>query len=331
MANNVSDSQDKILNALKDGKFHSGESLGELLGVSRTAVWKQLQKLEEIGLQVESVKGTGYRVANGIDLLVKDDITAHLRESNRNEPRSIELFQSLDSTNKYLQEQAEKSDCSGSVVLAERQTSGRGRRGKTWVSPFAANIYMSILWDFEQGAQALEGLSLAIGVAVRRALIELGLEDVRLKWPNDIYIGNKKLGGILLEMIGDPAGHCSVVIGVGINVSMPASMAVNIDQPWTDCCSESDAPIARSRLAALLIDNIFDILNDFESLGFAGYRDEWQEADAFKGLQGTISTPRDSVSGTVIGVDNRGAVQLKLMSGEVKSFIGGELSLRLAK
>ena len=331
MANNVSDSQDKILNALKDGKFHSGESLGELLGVSRTAVWKQLQKLEEIGLQVESVKGTGYRVANGIDLLVKDDITAHLRESNRNEPRSIELFQSLDSTNKYLQEQAEKSDCSGSVVLAERQTSGRGRRGKTWVSPFAANIYMSILWDFEQGAQALEGLSLAIGVAVRRALIELGLEDVRLKWPNDIYIGNKKLGGILLEMIGDPAGHCSVVIGVGINVSMPASMAVNIDQPWTDCCSESDAPIARSRLAALLIDNIFDILNDFESLGFAGYRDEWQEADAFKGLQGTISTPRDSVSGTVIGVDNSGAVQLKLMSGAVKSFIGGELSLRLAK
>ena len=331
MANNVSDSQDKILNALKDGKFHSGESLGELLGVSRTAVWKQLQKLEEIGLQVESVKGTGYRVANGIDLLVKDDITAHLRESNRNEPRSIELFQSLDSTNKYLQEQAEKSDCSGSVVLAERQTSGRGRRGKTWVSPFAANIYMSILWDFEQGAQALEGLSLAVGVAVRRALIEVGLEDVRLKWPNDIYIGNKKLGGILLEMIGDPAGHCSVVIGVGINVSMPASIAVNIDQPWTDCCSESDAPIARSRLAALLIDNIFDILNDFESLGFAGYRDEWQEADAFKGLQGTISTPRDSVSGTVIGVDNSGAVQLKLMSGEVKSFIGGELSLRLAK
>jgi len=331
MANNVSDSQDKILNALKDGKFHSGESLGELLGVSRTAVWKQLQKLEEIGLQVESVKGTGYRVANGIDLLVKDDITTHLRESNRNEPRSIELFQSLDSTNKYLQEQAEKSGCSGSVVLAERQTSGRGRRGKTWVSPFAANIYMSILWDFEQGAQALEGLSLAVGVAVRRALIEVGLEDVRLKWPNDIYIGNKKLGGILLEMIGDPAGHCSVVIGVGINVSMPALIAVNIDQPWTDCCSESDAPIARSRLAALLIDNIFDILNDFESLGFAGYRDEWQEADAFKGLQGTISTPRDSVSGTVIGVDNSGAVQLKLMSGEVKSFIGGELSLRLAK
>ena len=331
MANNVSDSQDKILNALKDGKFHSGESLGELLGVSRTAVWKQLQKLEEIGLQVESVKGTGYRVVNGIDLLVKDDITVHLRDRNRNEPRSIELFQSLGSTNKYLREQAEKSDCSGSVVLAERQTSGRGRRGKTWVSPFAANIYMSILWDFEQGAQALEGLSLAIGVAVRRALIEVGLEDVRLKWPNDIYIGNKKLGGILLEMIGDPAGHCSVVIGVGINVSMPASMAVNIDQPWTDCCSESDAPIARSRLAALLIDNIFDILNDFESLGFAGYRDEWQEADAFKGLQGTISTPRDSVSGTVIGVDNSGAVQLKLMSGEVKSFIGGELSLRLAK
>ena len=153
MANNVSDSQNKILYALKDGKFHSGESLGELLGVSRTAVWKQLQKLEEIGLQVESVKSTGYRVLNGIDLLVKSDIFAHLRDSNRNALSSIELFHSLDSTNKYVREQAEKSDYSGSVVFAERQTSGRGRRGKTWVSPFAANIYMSVLWDFEQGAR----------------------------------------------------------------------------------------------------------------------------------------------------------------------------------
>lgn len=331
MATNVSELQIKILNVLQDGKFHSGESLGELLGVSRTAVWKQLQKLEEIGLQVESVKGTGYRVANGIDLLVKEDIVAHLRSVGGNIPRAIEVFQSLDSTNKYVREQAEKLDYAGSVVLAERQTSGRGRRGKTWVSPFAANVYMSILWDFEQGAQALEGLSLAIGVAVRRALIDLGLGNVRLKWPNDIYIGNKKLGGILLEMIGDPAGHCSVVIGVGINVSMPASMAVSIDQPWTDCHSESQTPIYRNKLAAALIHNIFELLKDFETIGFAGYRDEWQEADAYKGRQGTISTPQDSISGTVIGVDNSGAVQLKMKSGEIRRFIGGELSLRLTK
>lgn len=327
----MSDLQDKILHILKDGNFHSGESLGDQLGVSRTAVWKQLQKLEEMGLQVESVKGTGYRVATGFELLCRDSITAHLSSADAQMPRQIEIFQTLDSTNKYVRERAEQSDYSASVVFAERQTSGRGRRGKTWVSPFAANIYMSILWEFEQGAQALEGLSLGIGVAVRRALAELGLDNVSLKWPNDIYIADKKLGGILLEMIGDPAGQCFVIIGVGINVSMPESTATDIDQPWTDLRTESKEPISRNKLAAVLVDNIFNLLDDFETVGFAGYRDEWQAADAFKGQQGTISTPRDSISGTVVGVDNSGAVQLRLADGKVQSFIGGELSLRRTK
>ena len=321
----MSNLQDKILSILKDGAFHSGESLGEQLGVSRTAVWKQLQKVEEMGLQIESVKGTGYRVANGFELLCKETIVAHLSSANAQLPRQIEIFQTLDSTNKYV---GERADYSTSVVFAERQTSGRGRRGKTWVSPFAANIYMSILWDFEQGAQALEGLSLGVGVAVRRALVELGLDNVSLKWPNDIYVAGKKLGGILLEMLGDPAGQCSVIIGVGINVSMPETTAADIDQPWTDLRAESKEPISRNKLAAVLVDKIFTLLAYFETVGFAQYRDEWQAADAFKGQQGTISTPRDSISGTVVGVDNSGAVQLRLSSGEVQSFIGGELSLR---
>ena len=190
---------------------------------------------------------------------------------------------------------------------------------------------MSILWDFEQGAQALEGLSLGVGVAVRRALVELGIGNVGLKWPNDIYIGDKKLGGILLEMIGDPAGQCSVIVGVGINVAMPSKNTVDIDQPWTDLNSESAMPVSRNKLAANLTDHIFQLLDSFEVIGFGHYRDEWQDADAFKGRQGTIQTPRDAISGTIVGVDNRGAVQLRLPNGEVQSFIGGELSLRLAK
>ena len=135
----------------------------------------------------------------------------------------LEIFKSIDSTNKYAREKAEQAPASGSVVLAEQQSAGRGRRGKTWVSPFAANIYLSIVWDFEQGAQALEGLSLAVGVAVKRALNAQGVNGVQLKWPNDIYVEGQKLGGILLEMIGDPAGQCSVIVGVGINVAMPES------------------------------------------------------------------------------------------------------------
>ena len=326
----MSDLQNQILDILKDGNFHSGGSLGEQLGVSRTAIWKQLQKLEDMGLPVESVKGTGYRLANGLELLAKTSIVKHLCNAKAQIPRRIEILKSVDSTNKYLHEQTD-ADYSKAVVFAERQTSGRGRRGKAWVSPFAANIYMSILWDFEQGAQALEGLSLGVGVAVRRALVELGIGNVGLKWPNDIYIGDKKLGGILLEMIGDPAGQCSVIVGVGINVAMPSKNTVDIDQPWTDLNSESAMPVSRNKLAANLTDHIFQLLDSFEVIGFGHYRDEWHDADAFKGRQGTIQTPRDAISGTIVGVDNRGAVQLRLPNGEVQSFIGGELSLRLAK
>jgi len=327
----VSELQSKILQILKDGEFHSGESLGERLGVSRTAVWKQLQKLEAIGLQLESVKGTGYRVPAGFELLEHSQISGQLSVPIELVPTQLEIFQSIDSTNKYLRDQADNPQYARSVVLAESQLSGRGRRGKTWVSPFAANIYMSTLWDFERGAEALEGLSLGVGVAVRRALLEVGLADVQLKWPNDIYIGQKKLGGILLEMLGDPAGHCSVVVGVGINVSMPVQAGETIDQDWTDINSQLNKPISRNRLAAALISHILVLLDSFQASGFAPYRDEWQSADAFAGQQATVATVRDSISGTVVGVDTGGALEMQLASGEIQRFIGGELSLRLTK
>ena len=321
----MSELQEKILAVLNDGGFHSGEALGSALGVSRTAVWKQLQKLATMGLPLESIKGTGYRLAQGFELLAAVDIRAHLNAAS---PRHIDVFHSLESTNTFAREQAANRDYAGSVVFAERQTAGRGRRGKEWLSPFGASIYMSVLWDFEQGAQALQGLSLAVGVAVRRALLELGLADVSLKWPNDIYVKGKKLGGILLEMVGDPEGHCSVVIGIGINVSMPIAIGQNIDQPWTDLDSELLSAVSRNKLAARLIDEIFTLLADFETVGFSAYRDEWESADAFSGLQCAIITPRETVSGVLLGVDNNGAVRLRLADGSIQRFIGGELSLR---
>ena len=327
----MSELQTKILHILKDGAFHSGESLGEVLGVSRTAVWKQLQKLEKLGLQLESVKGTGYRVQTGFEPLDRAEILEKLVTKSNLQPQRLEVFQSIDSTNKYLRERAGDPDYSRSAVFAETQTLGRGRRGKSWVSPYGANIYLSILWDFELGAESFGGLSLAIGVAVRRALLAIGLDGVRLKWPNDIYISQKKLGGILLEMVGDPAGHCSVVVGVGINVSMPSASAAEIDQDWTDISTELGELCSRNQLASTLVGNIFDLLANFQDVGFSQYRDEWQLADAFKGLQATVSTPREAVSGKVIGVDAGGALEMRLANGETQRFIGGELSLRLAK
>ena len=336
----VSDTQSKILDILKDGAFHSGEALGEKVGCSRTAVWKHLQKLETLGLVIETTKGTGYRIVGGVDLLEESVVTGALSAEANPHLSDINIFQTIDSTNTYARELAEKSSASGSVILAEQQTAGRGRRGKNWVSPFAANIYLSIVWDFEQGAQALEGLSLAIGVAVERALTAHGVQGVKLKWPNDIYVEQKKLGGILLEMIGDPAGHCSVIVGVGLNVSMPASQADTIDQDWTDVTAELQGQQAtgadsvlpgRNQLAAALISEILPLLSTFQSQGFAAYRDEWQAADAFFGQAAAISTPKQSIAGVVRGVDANGALRLELDNGKIESFIGGELSLRLVE
>ncbi len=328
----MSDTQSKILDILKDGEFHSGETLGEKVGCSRTAVWKHLQTLEAMGLLIETTKGTGYRIVGGVDLLDGQAITGALAVAAKPHLSKINIFQTIDSTNTYARQLAEKNSVSGLVILAEQQTGGRGRRGKSWVSPFAANIYLSIVWDFEQGAEALEGLSLAVGVAVRRALIAHGVQGVKLKWPNDIYVEQKKLGGILLEMIGDPAGHCSVVIGVGLNVSMPVSQASAIDQDWTDVATElQDKLPARNKLAAELISEILPLLSTFQEQGFAAYRDEWQAADAFYGQPAVISTPKQSTAGIVKGVGINGALRLELDSGNIESFIGGELSLRLAK
>ena len=332
--------QDKILDILKDGQFHSGESLGEALGCSRTAVWKQLQKLESLGLSIESIKGTGYRVAGGFELLDAELMLSQIDSLATAQIANLEIFKSIDSTNKYAREKAETQPSSGSVILAEQQTAGRGRRGKTWVSPFAANIYLSIVWDFEQGAQALEGLSLAVGVAVKRALNAHGVESVQLKWPNDIYVDGQKLGGILLEMIGDPAGHCSVIIGVGINVAMPEDQAAAIDQDWTDvktqmqlqqCGDKGAIRFSKNHLASALISEIIVLLRDFQSQGFSSYRDEWQGVDAFYGKQAAITTPKQSISGVVRGVDPNGALRLELDDGKIETFIGGELSLRLSE
>jgi len=334
----MSGKQDQILNILKDGQFHSGESLGEALGCSRTAVWKQLQKLEDLGLLIESVKGTGYRVADGFELLDSQLIQSQLTDIAASQVLNLDLFKSIDSTNKYAREKAEIQTVNGLVVLAEQQTAGRGRRGKAWVSPFASNIYLSVVWDFEHGAQALEGLSLAIGVAVKRALDAQGLKGVQLKWPNDIYVEGKKLGGILLEMIGDPAGQCTVIVGVGVNVAMPASQGADIDQEWTDIRARmqlqnsegyNSHQLSRNYLASALISEIITLLGDFQEQGFSHCRDEWQAADAFLGQQAVISTPRQSINGIVRGVDEKGALRLELESGKIETFIGGELSLRL--
>ena len=317
---------DKALIALlADGEFHSGEKLGDQLDISRAAVWKQLQKLENLGVAVESVKGLGYRIPGGIDLLRKDAILAAMGPA-KNVCR-LTLLSDAVSTNDWVKAQA--GSWHGITCLAERQTGGRGRRGRVWVSPYGRNLYLSMGWQFEGGAAALEGLSLAVGVAVCQALG--GFEahrGIALKWPNDILLDGRKLAGVLVEMQGDPVGTCQVVVGIGVNYGMSATEGKAIDQPWAD--GRTVTTVGRSRLAGDLIRELVAALTRFSEHGFAAFREDWSGHDVTRDKPVTVTMVNRSVEGVARGINDTGALLVETAGG-TETFHGGEVSLRVTE
>ncbi len=323
-------SLNQLLAILADGQFHSGEELGQRLGVSRSAVWKQLKKLQALELDHYSVKGRGYRIPGGLNLLNTELFRQQLLPAVAAALQSIDLQLSTDSTNRQAMAAIQQGKRHGALYLAERQTAGRGRRGRVWVSPFARNLYFSLTWTFTDGAAALEGLSLAVGLAIARGLEASGLSGVRLKWPNDVLLDGHKLAGILLEVTGDAAGLCQVVIGVGVNVSMPAGAAESIDQPWTDAERVLGQALDRNRLLALIINQLLPMLEQFSKRGFAPFRDDWLCRDAFADQPICLQTQSLTIDGIERGVDDNGALLIETAQG-LRAFHGGELSLRLRK
>lgn len=318
-----------LLNLLADGQFHSGEELGELLGVSRAAVWKHLQKMASLGIHINSTKGRGYCIEGGLDLLSADaikNITSCVDQFNLH----LDLLSGVDSTNSYLLRHA---DLTRRVCVAEFQTQGRGRRGRTWVSPYAQNIYLSMGWGFDGGVAVIEGLSLAVGVAIAGALQKQGVDGIELKWPNDVLYRGKKLAGILIEMVGDPSGYCQVVIGVGVNVAMTELAADIIDQPWTDLrqimAANNLPPIARNHLAAALITELSGLLMNYQQVGFSYYRQTWEGLSAYANKTVELHNGKQILKGIMLGVTSVGALRLQTENGE-EVFHGGELSLRVA-
>jgi BirA family biotin operon repressor/biotin-[acetyl-CoA-carboxylase] ligase len=316
-----------LLSILSDGGFHSGEEIGEALGVSRTAIWKQFKKLEELGLPMESVKGKGYQIPGGLDLLDDAEVQIHLSASAKALMSELQIENVVASTNAMAMEKAQAADGKGYVCVAEQQSAGKGRRSRVWQSPYGCNLYLSVVWEFAGGAAALEGLSLAVGVCVVDALQNAGIEGVSLKWPNDVLHEGKKLAGVLLEMTGDAAGPCQLVVGVGLNVAMPVSADKLIDQPWTDVSTIAGERISRNRLLALLLSELMPLLSGFEQKSFAHYRSRWMALDAFADKEVKIKMGQDIILGRAEGVNNSGAIVIQTASGK-RSFNGGEVSLR---
>ncbi|MFI8398583.1 bifunctional biotin--[acetyl-CoA-carboxylase] synthetase/biotin operon repressor [Pseudomonas sp. Choline-02u-1] len=310
-----------LLNLLKDGRFHSGQDLGAALGISRSAVWKQLQQLEaELSLSIHKVRGRGYQLSAPLTLLDPQEIS-------RKAPQwPVTVFDSVDSTNAEALRAISEGAVAPFLVLSERQLAGRGRRGRKWVSPFAENLYYSLVLRIEGGMRQLEGLSLVVGLAVMQTLRSAGVPTAGLKWPNDVLVGTKKVAGILLELVGDPADVCHVVLGIGVNVNM--LVADEVDQQWTSIKLESGKSCDRNALVIELSNQLKSYIHKHQHQGFASLQEEWAENHLWQGRSVSLIAGKSHVDGVVLGIDNQGGLRL-LVDGIEKVFSGGELSLRL--
>ncbi len=318
-----------LLSVLADGRFHSGRELGEQLQVSRSAIWKQIRKVEELGIEIYSVKGRGYRLPGGLDLLELSAVKDLLHTDTAPALGEMTLELTMESTNLQAMSLSQRQDCHGRLFVAEQQTAGRGRRGRQWVSPFGRNLYFSLVWRFEHGAAALEGLSLVVGLALKKALANMGIQGVGLKWPNDLLFGDAKLAGILLEMTGDASGECQVIIGIGLNVAMQPEQGGAIDQPWTDLQTLKGEPVSRNALLATVLNELVPMLDRFKQFGFEPFAEEWMAANAFQGLPVELQLGEQLLQGVCRGVNGSGALLLE-SEGETKAYHGGEISVRRA-
>ena len=316
----------ELLQRLADGRFHSGQALADALGCSRSAVWKRLQALQErTGLAVEAVSGRGYRLARPLELLQREAILAALPP--RAPACTLHLHETVDSTNRLAREALEQGSDIPAAWLAEYQQAGRGRRGRQWHSPYGRNIVLSLAWRFDLPLQHLPGLSIAVGAALAESLASLGLRGHGLKWPNDLYWQGAKLGGLLIEIVGESDGPVGAVIGVGLNLDLGSELPEWIDQPVTDL-QRAGLEVGRNRLAGRLLGALLEACRLFEAQGLPAFMARWRHFDLCAGREVQVLTAGERIRGRALGIGDSGGLRLLTEAGE-RLFHGGEVSLRL--
>lgn len=310
----------------------SGDILAREAGLTRAAVWKRIDALREAGIGIDASPGRGYALQQPLDLLDAAAIRAGLAASMQGGLAALEIAWSLDSTNsELLRRDTPASGCA--VLLAERQAAGRGRRGRTWASPLAAHVYLSLSRRFDGGLARLGGLSLVAGVAACEALHGVGFDKVRLKWPNDLVVvdgdGLRKLGGLLVEGGGEVAGAARAVVGIGLNVRMPARDGDGIDQPWAELAGLSDHPPSRNAVVAALLSHLLPALDAFDAHGLAPFLSRYADFDALAGREVAIHDATRAWHATALGIADDGSLRVRDATGTERRVHAGDVSVRL--
>ena len=321
----------RVFAELADGRFRSGEALARSLGVSRSAVWKVVAALRAQGCTLHAVRNRGYRLVHGREPLDPAKIRAHLGREVREHIARIDSAWAIGSTNTALLERANPRSGTAEVLLAEFQNAGRGRRGRAWLAPPGGAICLSMSWTFREVPQDLGALGLVIGVCALRALREQGVGGVSLKWPNDLLIAERKLGGVLIDLRAESAGAACVVIGIGLNLALGAALLRQIAASGTaatDLASVARPVPARNALAAALVSACVSGLIEFERQGLKPFIEDWRAADALRGRAVNVAAADGIARGVARGIDLRGALMVETPQG-VRRFISGDVTVRL--
>jgi len=318
-----------LISHLNDGEFHSGESLGRSLGLTRAAVWKILKTGIHYGLSIDSVVSKGYRLRVPLSLLDQKTIRNQLSANTNKQLTTLSLFDQIDSTHRFLVESSPNDTSGVAVCLAETQTSGTGRYGRTWHSPFAQCIALSLRCRMDKAISELNSLSLAIASAIVKSLQKLGVtEPIKLKWPNDVLINGKKIAGSLVSVKGESHGQCQCIISVGMNVQMQ-STDFKINQPWQDLSNFLPKPINRNNIVVCLLEEIMSTLELFKQSGFSPFIDHWLEHDALLNHPIALSHNATIKHGIASGVNEYGHLLVKSSSdNNIAAYEMGEVSLK---
>lgn len=317
----------QIIRLLNMGHFYTGTALGEKLKITRSAVWKYIKQLQTYGVEIITDKALGYSMPQPLILLDANTIKKNLEQNDL--AVNIEIFNEIPSTSDYLKTKkiTPNNNKKLYLCLAEQQTNGRGRLGRTWHSPFGSNIYFSCLWHFHKDISDLAGLSLVIGLALIRTLVELGIsEGIKIKWPNDILWHQQKLAGVLIEINAETHGHSQVIIGVGLNVNMISADEIN--QPWTSLQQITGHYQDRNQIVALLIKHLADCLDQFMDLGFKSFLHEWPEHDALLHKTIHLEHGRNTVTGIACGVNERGNLIVRHDNDHVITYSSGDTVIK---
>ena len=323
----LNQSQRTLLQILGDGSCHSGNELGQKLGITRSGIWKQINQLIDLGIPITRLPQQGYQLPNQLILLDEQQIIEHLATNKFPNTLKLHLFTSIDSTNRYLKDLPITSMTD--ICCAEIQTHGRGRFGRHWHSPFGENIYCSSRWSLNCDLSRLSGLSLVTSLAVLATINDIKLApEIKVKWPNDILWGAKKLCGSLIEIIAESNSNAQVIIGIGLNVNTDTKNQPLADKPWCSLYEIFQQHYNRNLLIAKLIIHLEYYLTKFIHNGLDAFINEWNQFDYLKGKSITVTQATGSISGIASGVSQAGLLILEDEHGVVHYLSSGDTTLK---